>query len=75
MHADDGVADRHVVGLEGGRDGDESKVEKPTAISIFEQAGSRPSVSMWTVEGRAGRGDHYAPGARAARRAVEARIL
>jgi hypothetical protein len=32
-------------------------VEKPTAILIFEQAGSRPSVSMWTVEGRARRGN------------------
>jgi hypothetical protein len=32
-------------------------VEKPTAILIFEQAGSRPSVSMWNVEGRAGRRD------------------
>lgn len=29
-------------------------MEKPTAISIFEQAGSRPSVSMWTAEGRLG---------------------
>jgi len=62
-------------GNRGGRDGDEGKVEKPTAISIFEQAGSRPSVSMWTDEGRAGLGEHYASGARAARRAVEARIL
>ena len=35
-----------------------AKVDKPTAILIFEEAGSRPSVSMWTVEGRAGRGDH-----------------
>ena len=32
-------------------------VDKPTAILIFEHAGSRPSVSMWNVEGRAGRGD------------------
>ncbi len=31
-------------------------VDKPTAILIFEQAGSRPSVSMWTVESLAGRG-------------------
>src|SRR5215211_6054207 len=37
-------------------------VEKPTAILIFEQAGSRPSVSIWTVEGRAGRGDLNRPG-------------
>jgi hypothetical protein len=33
-------------------------VDKPTAILIFEQAGSRPSVSMWDVERRAGRRDH-----------------
>jgi heme-degrading monooxygenase HmoA len=32
-------------------------VQKPTAILIFEQAGSGPSVSMWTVEGRVGRVD------------------
>jgi hypothetical protein len=63
------------VGIEGGRDGEEGKVEKPTAISIFEQAGSRPSVSMWTVEGRPGRGTttHREPAPRGG--AVEARIL
>ena len=26
--------------------------EPPAALFMFEQAGSRPSVSMWTVEGR-----------------------
>ncbi len=26
--------------------------ERPTALTIFDQAGSVPSVSMWTVEGR-----------------------
>ena len=28
--------------------------EPPAAPIIYEQAGSKPSVSMWTVEGRAG---------------------
>ena len=27
--------------------------EPPAALAMFEQAGSTPSVSMWTVEGRA----------------------
>ena len=27
--------------------------EPPAALVMFEQAGSKPSVSMWTVEGRA----------------------
>jgi hypothetical protein len=27
--------------------------EPPAALAMFEQAGSKPSVSMWTVEGRA----------------------
>jgi heme-degrading monooxygenase HmoA len=26
--------------------------EPPAALVMFEQAGSKPSVSMWTVEGR-----------------------
>jgi hypothetical protein len=26
--------------------------QQPAALGMFEQAGSRPSVSMWTVEGR-----------------------
>lgn len=26
--------------------------ERPAALVMFEQAGSSPSVSMWTVEGR-----------------------
>jgi heme-degrading monooxygenase HmoA len=26
--------------------------EPPAALIMFEQAGSKPSVSMWTVEGR-----------------------
>ena len=26
--------------------------EPPAALAMFEQAGSKPSVSMWTVEGR-----------------------
>jgi heme-degrading monooxygenase HmoA len=25
---------------------------KPAALAMFEQAGARPSVTMWTVEGR-----------------------
>jgi heme-degrading monooxygenase HmoA len=29
--------------------------ERPAAIVMFEGAGSEPSVSMWTVEGRASR--------------------
>jgi hypothetical protein len=32
-----------------------ASVEKPTALLVFEQAGSEPSVSMWTVESRVGR--------------------
>lgn len=27
----------------------------PAALTMFERAGSRPTVSMWTVEGRAAR--------------------
>jgi hypothetical protein len=59
MHADDGVW--RIVTLWESKDAVmamRATVEKPTAIWIFEQAGSRPSVSMWTVEGRAGRGGH-----------------
>lgn len=29
--------------------------EKPGALVMFERAGSEPSVSMWTVEGRVSR--------------------
>jgi heme-degrading monooxygenase HmoA len=29
--------------------------EKPAALVMFERAGSEPSVSMWTVEGRVSR--------------------
>jgi hypothetical protein len=59
MHADDGVW--RIVTLWESKEAVmamRAKVEKPTAILIFEQAGSRPSVSMWTVEGRAGQVDH-----------------
>ena len=52
------MADRHIVGIEGGRDGDESNSGEAEAILIFEQAGSRPLGLDVDVEGRAGRGDH-----------------
>jgi heme-degrading monooxygenase HmoA len=29
--------------------------ERPAALVMFERAGAEPSVSMWTVEGRASR--------------------
>jgi hypothetical protein len=70
MHADDGMW--RIVTLWESKEAVmamRATVDKPTAILIFEQAGSRPSVSMRSVEGRAGRGGHEAQGARAARRA------
>jgi len=70
MRADDGVW--RIVTLWESKDvvmAMRATVEKPTAVLIFERAGSRPSVSMWSVEGRAGRGTTRHRGARAGRRA------